>query len=146
MIILYKVERIYHTWDKWECYPAGFFEVRPPKGLTDEQSINLYKGLLADIPEFERTMLSVLKDWQNSCEHNLTNERMNRIAWMGQAALCYKYKIPARYRGGYNLLTQEQQQAADSAALEIINLWMEGKGYPLETPETIKSKTEANLY
>lgn len=140
------MNRIYHTWDKWECYPAGFFEVRPPKGLSDDQCELLYAELLKDIPEFKRIMLRIISEWHNSCEHNLTNERMNRIAWMGQSALCYKYHIPARYRGGYNLLSKEQQAAADEAALEIINLWMESKGYELQTQETIKSKTETDLY
>lgn len=140
------MNRIYHTWDKWECYHAGFFEVRPPKGFTDDQCELLFAELLKDIPEFKRIMLRIISEWQNSCEHNLTNERMNRIAWMGQSALCYKYHIPARYRGGYNLLSKDEQQAADEAALEVINLWMESKGYDLQTPETIKSKTEADLY
>lgn len=140
------MDRIYHTWDKWECYPAGFFEVRAPKGLSDEDCERLYMELLSDIPEFKRVCLIIISEWVNSCEHNLTNERMNRIAWIGQAALCKKYGIPARYRGGYNLLTKEQQQAADDCALEVINLWMESKGYDLQTPETIKSKTEADLY
>jgi len=144
--ILYQVERIYHTWDKWECYPAGFFEVRPPKGLTDEDCISLYAELLKDIPEFKRIMRLIIHEWVNSCEHNLSNERMNRIAWMGQSSLCYKFKIPARYRGGYHLLTKEQQLAADEAALELINEWMENNGHEKQTLQTIESKTEADLY
>lgn len=71
---------------------------------------------------------------------------MNRIAWMGQASLCYKYKIPARYRGGYHLLTDEQKRDADLAALEVINEWMVNQGYPLMTIEEIESKTEVDLY
>lgn len=146
MKILYLVNRIYHTWDKWECYPAGFFEVRPPKGLTEEDCVSIYSELLKDISEFKRIMLLVISEWVNSCEHNLTNERMNRIAWMGQAALCYKYRIPAKYRGGYHLLSDEEKLMADEAALECINLWMESKGYEKQTLETIESKTEADLY
>ena len=146
MIIPYNVERIYHTWDKWECYPAGFFEVKAPKELTDDECIDLYCELLKDIPEFKRIMLLIIDEWPNSCEHNLTNERMNRIAWMGQSSLCYKHKIPARFRGGYHLLTKDQQQAADEAALEVINIWMERQGYEKQTSETIVSKTEMDLY
>jgi hypothetical protein len=140
------VDRIYHTWDEWECFRAGFFEVRAPKGMTDEQCIDTYATLLRDISAFKTAMIGILNDWPNSVRHNLTNERMNRIAWMGQSALCYNYRIPARYRGGYNLLTDEEKQAADQAALDIINLWMECEGYPLYDQESIKSKTEANLY
>lgn len=146
MTIPFSMNRIYHTWDKWECYRAGFFEANPPKGMTDDYCVNKYSELLIDIPEFKKVMLLIIQEWPNSCEHNLTNEKMNRIAWMGQAALCYKYSIPSKYRGGYNLLTDIEKQNADNAALEIINVWMDKMGYPHYTPETIKSKTEANLY
>lgn len=144
--INYIVERIYHTWDKWECYRAGFFEVKAPKGMTDEQCEMQYCRFLQDIKEFKRVMMCVISEWVNSCQHNLTNERMNRIAWMGQAALCYRYGIPARYRGGFNLLNKDEQLAADLAALDIINVWMENNGYELQTLNSIESKTEANLY
>lgn len=141
------MERIYHTWNEWECYRAGFFEVRPPKGMTDEQCIESYRQLLLDVPEFQRIMRLVIKEWPNSCRHNLTNERMNRIAWMGQSALCYKYGIPAKYRGAYNLLSEEQQINADNAALEVINEWLVRNFYDERyNLETIKSKTEMDLY
>jgi len=138
--------RIYHTWDKWECYRAGFFEPGPPDGFDDQACETIYAMLLRDIKEFKRVMMCIISEWPNSCEHNLTNERMNRIAWMGQSALCYKYKIPAKYRGGYNLLTEDEQQRADDAALEIINVWMSRNGYPHYTKDAIKSKTEVDLY
>lgn len=138
--------RIYHTWDKWECYRAGFFETNPPAGFDDDVCENTYAMLLKDIPEFKMVMMCIISEWKYSCEHNLTNERMNRIAWMGQAALCFKYKIPARYRGGYNLLTEQEKQKADNAALSVINIWMDRNGYPRHSTEEIKSKTEVDLY
>lgn len=126
---------------------AGFFEPKAPKGLTDEDCEHLYRELLQDIPEFQKIMRKIIVEWPNSCEHNLTNERMNRIAWMGQSSLCYKYKIPARYRGGYNLLTRDQQQDADQAALEVINEWLAMKQYDERHDlKSIKSKTEVDLY
>lgn len=140
------MNRIYHTWDKWECYPAGFFEVNAPNGWTEDECHEKYRQLLINIPNFISAMRFVIVDWPNSCEHNLTNERMNRIAWMGQAALCYSYKIPARFRGGYHLLTDEQKQNADNASLQVINEWMALKGYPQLEPEQVKSKTEMDLY
>jgi len=140
------MNRIYHTWDKWECYPSGFFEVRPPGELTDDDCLELYRTLLLDIEEFKRIMRLIVREWKYSCEHNLTNERMNRIAWMGQASLCYKHRIPARYRGGYHLLTEDQQREADQAALEVINEWMVKENYPLMTVEELESKTEVDLY
>jgi hypothetical protein len=141
-----KMERIYHRWDQWECYRAGFFEEHPPKGMTHDQCHEAYKELLTDIWEFKRVMYEVVNEWDKSCEHNLTNDKMNRIAWMGQAALTKKYGIPSKYRGGFNLLTPEEQHKANSAALEVINYWMFMHGEPPHTMKTIESKTEANLY
>lgn len=140
------MNRIYHTWEKWECYRAGFFEVLPPKGLTDNDCLNLYRRLLLDTKEFKKILRKVIKQWRYSCEHNLTNERMNRIAWMGQAALCYKYKIPSKYRGGYHLLSDSQKLAADKTALVAINEWMKLNKHPRLTLEEVLSKTEVDLY
>ena len=63
-------------------------------------------------------MLRVITEWKRSCEHYLTNEKMNRIAWMGQTAICIYSGIPSKFRGGYNLLTEKQQILADKAAAQ----------------------------
>lgn len=140
------MKRIFHTWDKWECYPAGFYGDKPINGMTAEESEEAYRDFLADIPVFEAAMFSVITSWRNSCEHYLTNEKMNRIAWMGQAAMCYYSGIPARFKGGYNLLTNEQQEAADMAALKHINKWLNKNGYEAMSMDEIASKSKANIY
>lgn len=121
-------DRIFHTFDKWECHAAGFYETKPPRGLTPDNCRAYYRELLSDIPEFERVLQRVITEWKHSCEHYLTNSAMNRIAWLGQAALCYKHNIPAEFRGGYALLTEAQQLAADEAALRALNEWMARNG------------------
>lgn len=140
------MERIFHTWDKWECYPAGFYEVRPPKGMTKEECEEAYRALLSDEEAFADALSKIMVEWKHSCEHYLTNDRMNRIAWMGQAALAYVHGIPSMFRGGYNLLTEEEKARADAVALEYINKWMVSRGEEELTPDTIKSRTTANLY
>lgn len=115
--------------------------------MTDDDCLNTYKELLLDIPEFIRIMRLIILEWPASCEHNLTNERMNRIAWMGQSSLTYKYKIPSRYRGGYHLLSEQDRLNADNAALMVINEWLELRGYDeRHNLQTIQSKTEVDLY
>lgn len=121
-------DRIFHTFDKWECQKAGFYETKPPKGLTPDNCRAYYRELLTDIPEFERILGLIISEWKHSCEHYLTNSAMNRVAWLGQAALCYKHGIPAEFRGGYGLLTEDQQLAADEAALRALNEWMKRNG------------------
>jgi hypothetical protein len=140
------MQRIYHTWDKWECYPAGFYESTPPKGLAPDEALTAYRDFLADVPRFKRAMERVVSEWQNSCEHYLSNENMNRVAWLGQAAMCIETRVPAVYRGGYNLLTEQQKQEADQAALECLNKWLAEGGGEWLSLETVASKTVANLY
>lgn len=141
------MKRIYHTWDKWECYPAGFYEAKPiDKDLTEDQCKQAYCDLLRDIPMFEASMMSIMQEWKYSCEHYLSNESMNRIAWLGQASLCYAKGIPARFRGGFNLLSEEEQDAANKSALKFLNKWIVNHGEQPLTMEQAQSKTEANLY
>jgi len=125
------MERIYHRWEKWEDYPAGFFENHPPKGLTPDQCQQMYAEFLRDLKRFKKAAYRVI---------------MNRIAWMGQAAMCIETGVPAQYRGGYHLLTLEEQKAADLTALDVINYWMFLYGEAQYTLETISSRTKANLY
>lgn len=140
------MERIFHTWDKWECYPAGFYNDKPPKGMETEDCEQSYKELLSDMDAFGSALESVTTQWVNSCEHYLTNPNMNRIAWLGQASLSYALGIPSRFRGGYNLLSEEQKEAADNKALEYLNKWLAKRGEPKLTMQDVQSRTQANLY
>lgn len=139
--------RIYHTWDKWESFHYGFFGNTAPDGMTKDEAEQLYFELLSNDNEFGNVLEKVISEWPFSCEHNLTNDKLNRIAWMGQAALAYKYKIPACFRGGYNRLSPEQQQSADNVALTYINKWLDSHGYPLmDAPKAKASDVKQHLY
>lgn len=140
------IQRIYHRWEKWECYPAGFFSPHPPKGMTIEDCENKYAEFLGDTKLFGKMAYEMINKWKNSTEHNLTNPNMNRIAWIGQASMCYATGISSRFRSGYHLLTNKQKLNADLMALDVINYWMFIHGYGSFTLKTIKSRTEANLY
>lgn len=138
--------RIFHEWQDWECFPAGFYSDKPPNGMTVEDAENAYKDFLADIPRFEAALQRVVTEWKNSCEHYLTNEKMNRIAWLGQASMCLETGVPSRFCGGYNLLSAAQKEAADMKALEYLNKWLVSNGRPLLTWEQAQSKSKADLY
>jgi ParB-like chromosome segregation protein Spo0J len=138
--------RVFHTFDKWECYQAGFYETKPPKGMTADNCRAFYKELLTDIPEFERILQLVIIEWKHSCEHYLTNSAMNRVAWLGQAALCYKHGIPSEFRGGYGLLTEEQQLSADETALWALNIWLENTGRSPVAMEDANPNRQSDIY
>jgi ParB-like chromosome segregation protein Spo0J len=138
--------RIFHTFDKWECNLAGFYESRPPKGMTAEDCKVVYRDLLSNIPEFELALNRVITEWKHSCEHYLTNSAMNRIAWLGQASLCISKGIPSEFRGGFGLLTEEQQFAADQAALRALNKWMLANNRPEVSMEQANPNRQAEIY
>jgi hypothetical protein len=114
--------------------------------MTKDQAEEVYRSFLSDIPEFKRVLALVITEWVNSCEHYLSNENMNRIAWLGQASLAYQFHIPCGCRGGFHRLTPDEQVAADTAALEALNAWLAARGEEPRTLDTVKSKTQANLY
>ena len=88
-----------------------------------------------------------LRDWPNSCEQWLSNERMNRIAWLGQAAMCYATGVPSTFCGGFNQLSPEEQHAANLAALKYLNIWLESRGEPtLATLKDAERKTQPEMY
>lgn len=140
------MDRIYHTWDRWECYPAGFYETRPPKGMAIDEAKQAYANFLADTHRFSAALHRVITEWVNSCEHYLSNERMNRIAWLGQASMCLETGISKFFCGGYFRLSQEQQKIADETALVYLNKWLTARDEPSLTMEEAASKTQADLY
>lgn len=138
--------RIFHTFDKWECAAAGFYESKPPKGLNAEDCKTIYRDLLADITAFESALDRVITEWKHSCEHYLTNSAMNRIAWLGQASLCIEKGIPSEFRGGWGLLTDQEQQAADEAALRALNKWLDANGRPSVSMQEANPGRQAEIY
>lgn len=119
--------RIFHTYEKWECHKAGFYD-SSKEGLTKAECEEKYREFLSDIPRFNDAMQRVINEWKHSCEQYLTNSAMNRIAWMGQASACISMGIPAAFRSGFFLLTEDQQKAANEAALVYVNKWMQANG------------------
>lgn len=138
--------RIFHTYDKWECYKAGFYNTTK-EGMTQEECELAYAELLSDDQLFRDTLEKIITEWKHSCEHYLTNASMNRIAYLGQAALCYAKGIPSTYRSGFHLLTEEQQQTANLTALEYLNKWLVANGMePTSIEDALMIDKQVNIY
>lgn len=118
------MRRIYHHWETWECFKAGFYETSPPDGMDADQATGAYRDFLADIARFNSAMARVLAEWPHSCEQFLSNPNINRIAWLGQSAMCIDTGVPSVFRGGFKLLTPQQQRAANRAAEIVLEQWL----------------------
>ena len=118
--------RVFHTFDKWECVKHGFY-ASTKDGWSREQCEQAYFDLLSDPIEFDAVARKVVSEWPMSCEHYLTNSAMNRIAWLGQASVCYKFGVPSQFSSGWNLLNKDQQDKANAVALKVLNEWLQSR-------------------
>lgn len=139
-------ERIFHTFEKWECHKAGFYSSKK-EGMTADQCEKAYADFLSNDELFKAGLQGVLDNWINSCEHYLTNKAMNRIAWLGQASMCYATGIPSKFCSGFNLLTSEQQEHANEVALEYLNIWRaKYNREPITMDEALSIGRQVNIY
>lgn len=149
---LYKIpnendeDRIFHTYEKWECHKAGFY-LSKKDGWTHDECEKEYIRVLTDNELFESILNKVVSEWKHSCEHYLTNRSMNRIAWLGQAAVCYESGVPSRYSSAWGLLTEQQQSNANKVALKALNKWLiDNSREEIEMNEALSIGRQTELY
>jgi hypothetical protein len=116
-------ERIFHTFEKWECQKSGFY-LSKSTNHSNEEAEKEFISLLSTTERFEKALNRVITEWKFSCEHYLTNKAMNRIAWLGQAAVCIETGIPSSYSGAWFDIPKETQNEANNTALKYLNKWL----------------------
>ena len=117
-----EISRIFHRYELWECYKSGLYENN--SGLSKEQCIQKVVELFSDSNNTKAFMQKVIDEWQFSCEHNLTNLALNRVAWLGQAACCLYAKIPyAITMESWSFVDKEYQEQANKIAESIISVY-----------------------
>lgn len=117
------MKQIFHRWEKWECYKAGFYKTAAAWGEEKEAAKKKYADFLSDLDRFERALNRVLHEWPISCEHFLSNENINRIAWLGQSSMCIDTGTPHIFKSGFFLLTERQQKQANAMARKYLTIW-----------------------
>ena len=122
------MRRVYHHYTKLEEVKAGMWRI---SGGDEAKS---YKTKSADLmrnPElFLASMRQAVKEWPNSCEHNMTASTINRQAWLGHAGCCIATGSPEECtRIGWHTLNQSEQdeanRMADIAIMEWENKYLE---------------------
>ncbi len=114
------MERIYHRYEYWEDYKAGFYN--NISGINKELMINKVVELFSSSELTEKYMILVIEKWKYSCEHNLTNLSLNRIAYLGQSACCIYSAVPSSITmEAWHLVSEENKKKANEIAKKIIN-------------------------
>jgi len=102
-----------------EDYQNGLFDTSTE---NDELCIREVKKLFKSEYRTIKAMLSVIKKWKFATEHNLTNKSINRIAWLGQAACCFRIGAPDFItKKAWWELPKEIRNRADRNANDLID-------------------------
>ena len=113
------MEQIYIEYEKWEDYLCGMYNSNDvfDKDKKVIESINL----LSNTNDFYETCQTILIEWKNASDVNLSNRNQNRKAWLGAAACMYKCKAPEYLtRIAWGLLNKDVQDKANKIAEKII--------------------------
>jgi hypothetical protein len=116
------VKRIHHPFYRWEEINAGMWSDDPAADRAEllQRAIEL----ACDAQRFGQYMRRVTFEWPTSCQHNLSDLGQNRIAWLGQAAICLALQCPEHItRKAWGKLTVTQRAAANQQASRVIREW-----------------------
>jgi|TARA_R100000541_G_scaffold48778_1_gene55860 hypothetical protein len=116
------LKRIYHPYTLWEDYKAGFYD--NVSGKAKQSKIEKVLEMFNSSKLTEKYMNKVIDEWVYSCEHNLTNESMNKIAYIGQGACCLYAGVPSTITMEcWRLLSVDVQERSNLLAISVIEKW-----------------------
>jgi hypothetical protein len=113
-------KRIYHPFHEWEEIEANMW------GEVANRKFYLKKAIAftSDHKKYGRFMVRVICEWPNSCENALTDQNLNKKAWIGHAATALALACPEDItREAWGYLTDEQRTLANREADRAISIW-----------------------
>lgn len=81
-------------------------------------------NFMRDHKRFGQSMIKVVDEWKFSCINALTDYSINRIAWIGQAAVSRSLSIPEYVtRAAWKELSLYEQELANQQARIALRKW-----------------------
>lgn len=118
-----RIERVYHHYERLEEFRCGMWAI-----VRGEQRLANAKraaNLMRDSGEFYAAMKRAANEWPISCEHNLTAEDTNRLAWLGHAGCLLGAGSPEENtRLGWHQLLAPEQDEANRIAQIVLDEWL----------------------
>ncbi len=114
--------KVWHPYWTWEDFKAGMWR----QIATDERSKMLPIAIefTGNAQRYGSFMQRIIREWPISCEHNLTDIHMNRLAWIGHAATCLAINAPEYVtRAAWRYLSQQQMDDANKEAERALRDW-----------------------
>lgn len=116
------MKRIYHPYHLWEDWKAGFY-----KNKIKDQELIISKcvQLLSNEVEFKKAVERVINEWPYSCDNNLSNPSLNKVAYIGQAACCITFGAPSFLtKLAWVFVSEESKIQADKIAMNAVETWI----------------------
>ena len=117
------MKRICHPYYLWEDYNHNFYDnhLRSEEVLR-QKAIEFFNK--EQLVEF--FMNKVIDEWKHSCEHNLTNNELNRVMYLNQASCCLHANIPSYIIvEAWDLLPKEIQDRSNNLAEVVLQKWID---------------------
>jgi hypothetical protein len=117
-----KVRQVWVRYDLWEDYLNGMWR----KATPEEQKtlLPIAVDFTGNVELYGAAMKEVIMAWPNTMLNSLTNPSLNKRAFLGHCACCYKIQVPESVtRAAWWMLTEQQRALADEAAQIVIDSW-----------------------
>lgn len=107
--------RVYIPYWEWEDWLNGMW------AIGDESKLQDAIEFTSDHILYGNAMMEVISAWPRTMLNSLTNTSINRRAFLGHCAVCYKLGIQESItREAWKFLTDQQRVAADDEATKHI--------------------------
>lgn len=115
-----KFPKVYHPVHLWEEISHNMWGEVEDKGGALGKAIEF----TGDHILYGKHMMRVIKEWPYSCENALTDNSINKKAWIGHAACALAMLCPEDIvRKAWGYLTDEQRLLANGQAIAAIGHW-----------------------
>lgn len=116
------MKQIFHHYEKWEDWKCGFYDSM--FGKEKQCALEIVVDVFSDSQLTNELMQNVIDKWKYSCEQNLSNSSMNKIAWLGQACLSLEFNIPQTITmSAWENVPENFKEQANKIASDIIEKW-----------------------
>ena len=123
MALIHCKMRIYKPYYLWEDWLNGMW--RSVDSKEYESYLQWAIDFTGDHIKYGESMGLVINEWKNTMLHNLTNQSINKRAFLGHCACCFDSGCPEYIvRDAWKLLTEQQRIDADTIAQKHIDNWI----------------------
>lgn len=133
------IKQVYIPYYEWEDFINGMW------GKGDESRLQETIEFTGDHAKYGEAMKEVIIAWPRTMLNSLTNNGINKRAFLGHCAVCFKLGVQESItRMAWKQLTDEQRYEADKVAQETIDEWI--RKYEAANKPVYKSLGAALLF